>query len=137
MIGALNEYALAVALPSIRDEFGLAVPDVRWVMLCFLIADAVLLIAAGRYGDAVGRRRVMVIGFGIVAVGSIGAAIAPTFALFLVARVIEGIGAGFLFSGLLGIVRDAAPADKIGRAFGLWAFVGAWRYFSAPLLEDC
>jgi len=134
MIGALNEYALAVALPSIRDEFGLAVPDVRWVMLCFLIADAVLLIAAGRYGDAVGRRRVMVIGFGIVAVGSLGAAIAPTFALFLVARVIEGIGAGFLFSGLLGIVRDAAPADKIGRAFGLWAFVGGVAVFLSPLV---
>ena len=134
MIGALNEYALAVALPSIRDEFGLAVPDVRWVMLSFLIADAVLLIAAGRYGDAVGRRRVMVIGFGIVAVGSLGAAIAPTFALFLVARVIEGIGAGFLFSGLLGIVRDAAPADKIGRAFGLWAFVGGVAVFLSPLV---
>ena len=134
MIGALNEYALAVALPSIRDEFGLAVPDVRWVMLSFLIADAVLLIAAGRYGDAVGRRRVMVIGFGIVAVGSLGAAIAPTFALFLVARVIEGIGAGFLFSGLLGIVRDAAPADKLGRAFGLWAFVGGVAVFLSPLV---
>ncbi len=134
MIGALNEYALAVALPSMRDEFALAVHDLRWVMLCFLLADAVLLIAAGRYGDRVGRRRVMVIGFSIVAVGSLGAAIAPTFALFLVARIIEGIGAGFLFSGLLGIVRDAAPADKLGRAFGLWAFVGAIAVFLSPLL---
>ena len=134
VIGALNEFALIVALPTIRTEFGLGVGDARWLVLAFLIADAVVLIAAGRYGDRVGRRRTAMLGLAVIAAGSLGCALVDSFSLLLVFRVVEGVGVGILFSGLLAIITDSAPRDSIGRAFGLWAMIGAVAILVSPVL---
>ncbi|MEY4171509.1 MAG: hypothetical protein RLZ94_2582 [Actinomycetota bacterium] len=134
LLAALNELALNVALPSIGDEFSLDVSAVRWTLLAFLIADAAVLILAGRYGDRVGRRRTSVIGLILIAAGSMICLFAPTFTLLLVGRVVEGIGMGVLFSGLLAIITDAVPRESIGRAFGVWAFIGAIALFVSPVV---
>lgn len=134
LLAALNEFALNVALPSIRDEFGLDLSSVRWTLLAFLIADALVLILAGRYGDRVGRRRTSVIGLAVIVLGSLVCAFAPTFTVLIVGRVIEGIGMGILFSGLLALIADAVPRELIGRAFGLWAFIGALSVLLSPVI---
>ena len=134
LLAALNEFALNVALPSIRDEFGLDLSTVRWTLLAFLIADAAVLILAGRYGDRVGRRRTSVIGLVVIVLGSLVCAFAPTFTVLIVGRVIEGIGMGILFSGLLALIADAVPRELIGRAFGLWAFIGALSVLLSPVI---
>ncbi len=134
MIGALNEYALLVTLPTVRADFGLSVSDARWMLLAFVIADAAVLVLAGRYGDRVGRRRTATIGLALVALGSLACALAPSFALLLAARVVEGVGAGVLFSGLLAIISDAVPKEYAGRAFGLWAAVGAVAVLVSPVI---
>ena len=134
LLAALNEFALNVALPSIRDEFGLDLSTVRWTLLAFLIADAAMLILAGRYGDRVGRRRTSVIGLVVIVLGSLVCAFAPTFTVLIVGRVIEGIGMGILFSGLLALIADAVPRELIGRAFGLWAFIGALSVLLSPVI---
>ena len=134
LLAALNEFALNVALPSIRDEFGLDLSSVRWTLLAFLIADALVLILAGRYGDRVGRRRTSVIGLAEIVLGSLVCAFAPTFTVLIVGRVIEGIGMGILFSGLLALIADAVPRELIGRAFGLWAFIGALSVLLSPVI---
>ncbi len=134
LLAALNEFALNVALPSIRDEFGLDLSTVRWTLLAFLIADAAVLILAGRYGDRVGRRRTSVIGLVVIVLGSLVCAFAPTFTVLIVGRVIEGIGMGILFSGLLALIADAVPRELIGRAFGVWAFIGALSVLLSPVI---
>lgn len=136
MIGALNEFALIVALPVIRSDFGLGVDEARWLLLAFLIADALTLIPAGRYGDRVGRRRTSSLGLVVIAVASLGCAFVPvsSFGLLLVLRVVEGIGAGLLFSGLLAIITESVPRNSIGRAFGLWAMLGAVAVLVSPIV---
>ncbi|MFM9136133.1 MAG: MFS transporter, partial [bacterium] len=94
VIGALNEYALYVATPAVREAFGLPVTSIGWMLLVFLIADAIVLIAAGRLGDRVGRAKVAVTGLALVAIGSLVCAVAPSFPVLLAGRVIEGIGVG-------------------------------------------
>ena len=134
VIGALNEYGLYVATPAVREAFELPVTSIGWMLLVFLIADAIVLIAAGKLGDRVGRAKVAVAGLALIAVGSLICAVAPSFGVILVGRVIEGIGVGALFSGLLAIIADAVPAESRGRAFGLWALIGAFAVFLSPLV---
>jgi MFS family permease len=136
VIGALNEYALSVALPSIRAEFGLTLAEVRWIFLVFLIADAAVLVLAGRYGDRVGVRRTFILGLAILALGSVASAAAPGFTWLLIARAVEGVGAGFLFSGILAVVANSVPRETLGQAFGLWALVGAVAVLLSPLIGD-
>ena len=134
VIGALNEYGLYVAMPAVREAFELPVTSIGWMLLVFLIADAIVLIAAGKLGDRVGRAKVAVAGLALIAVGSLVCAVAPSFSVILVGRVIEGIGVGALFSGLLAIIADAVPAESRGRAFGLWALIGAFAVLLSPLV---
>lgn len=134
IIGALNEFALHVSVPVVRDEFGLEVTQAGWMLIAFLIADAAVLIGAGRLGDRFGRRRIAVIGLGLVVVGSVTCALAPSFPLLLMGRVIEGVGVGAVFSGLLAIIVDAVPANSRGRAFGIWALIGAVAVLVSPVL---
>lgn len=133
IIGALNEFGLHVAAPAIRDEFGVDVSTVGWMLLVFLIADAIVLIAAGRLGDRIGRGRIAAFGLAVVALGSLICAVAPSFSVLLVGRVIEGLGIGAVFSGLLAIIADAVPPASRGRAFGIWALIGACAVLISPV----
>ena len=133
-IGALNEFALLVSIPAVRAEFGLEPHSVGWMVLAFLIADAAVLIAAGRLGDRIGRRRIAVTGLSLVVVGSLLCAVTPSFQLLILGRVIEGFGVGAVFSGLLAIIVDSVPAQSRGRAFGLWALIGACSVLVSPMV---
>ena len=134
IIGALNEFALLVSIPAVRAEFGLEPHSVGWMVLAFLIADAAVLIAAGRLGDRIGRRRIAVTGLSLVVVGSLLCAVTPSFQLLILGRVIEGFGVGAVFSGLLAIIVDSVPAQSRGRAFGLWALIGACSVLVSPMV---
>lgn len=134
LIGALNEFALLVALPSIQEDLGVGSGHVGWTVLAFLIADAAVLIAAGRFGDRFGRQRTAIAGLVLVTIGSAACLISPNFPMLITGRLIEGLGVGILFSGLLAIIVDAVPADSRGRAFGLWAFIGALAVLASPVI---
>jgi len=134
IIGALNEFALLVSIPAVLAEFGLEPHSVGWMLLAFLIADAAVLIAAGRLGDRIGRRRIAVTGLGLAFVGSLLCAVTPSFQLLILGRVIEGVGVGAVFSGLLAIIVDSVPAQSRGRAFGMWALIGACSVLVSPVV---
>ncbi|MDP4673236.1 MAG: MFS transporter [Solirubrobacteraceae bacterium] len=134
IIGAVNEFAISAALPQIRSDLGLQIHQMRWMIMVFLIADAVVLVAAGRLGDRVGRRPVLMVGLAVLTIGSVAAAVSPDYGWLLLARGVEGVGAGMMFSGVLAIVTDVAPPAMLGRAFGLWALVGAFGVLLSPIV---
>jgi MFS family permease len=125
--------AIGVALPNIRDEHDVHLHHLLWVVLAFVLAQAVVLIAAGRVGDRVGRRPVFMAGLAIVALGSLAAAAAPGHGWLVAARIIEGLGAGILISGTFAIVRDAVPVEVLGRAFGLYGLVAGIALLILPV----
>lgn len=127
--------ALGVALPDIRSEHDVHLHQLLWVVLAYSLAQTVVLIAAGRLGDRVGRRRVFLTGLAIVAVGSLAAAAAPGHSWLVTARVVEGLGAGVLISGTFAIVRDAVPVEFLGRAFGLYSLVAGVVLLLVPVIS--
>jgi len=121
--------SLGVALPQVRGEYRVNLHELQWVGVSFLLAQAIILIAAGRVGDRVGRRPVFMVGMVVVALGSVAAAAAPGHGWLVLARIVEGVGAGILVSGSFAIVRDNVSTEMLGQAFGLWAMVagiGGW-----------
>ena len=121
--------SLGVALPQVRGEYRVNLHELQWVGVSFLLAQAIILIAAGRVGDRVGRRPVFMVGMVLVFLGSVAAAAAPANGWLVAARIVEGVGAGILVSGSFAIVRDNVSTEMLGRAFGVWAMVagvGGW-----------
>ena len=69
--------AVNVAFPSIQDDFGVTRSQLSWVISGYNIMVGALLLAAGRYADSIGRRKVFLPGVAIFGLGSLLCALAP------------------------------------------------------------
>lgn len=123
IFGSLDT-ALNIAFPDLVDDFGLTVGDLQWVVVCFVLTYGGLLLAAGQLGDAIGHRRVLSIGAGVSTVAVLACAVAPTFALLLVARVIQGVGTAMVLATAPALVTTGAGEAR-GRAIGVFQTAAA------------
>jgi EmrB/QacA subfamily drug resistance transporter len=95
-----------------------------WILLGYMVITATLLVTFGRISDMFGRVRLYNLGFLIFTIGSILLWLTPSTgsagALELIFfRLIQGVGAGFLFANSTAILTDAFPSDQRGFAMGI------------------
>lgn len=115
---ALLQNLVIPLVPLIQAEFGVTADAASWAMTSWLIAAAVATPTLGRIGDLRGRRTVFLLTIGVVAIGDVLAAIAPSLGVLIVARVLQGIG-GALFPLAFGLLRDALPRERVTGAIGV------------------
>jgi EmrB/QacA subfamily drug resistance transporter len=116
----LNSTMLAVALPGVMDEFHLGAATVATLVSLYLGAVAIALPVSGSLEDRYGARRtflVGVLGFGLA---SLVAALSGSFVLLQVARVLQAAIGALVSTSAAVLVREAAPADRRGEAFGVF-----------------
>ena len=116
----LNSTMLAVALPSIMDEFGIDAVTVSSLVTLYLGAVTIALLASGSLGDRYGQRPVFLIGVVAFALSSLLAAVAPTFEVLALARVCQALSGALISTTSVALVRAIAPPDRRGAAFGLF-----------------
>lgn len=92
-------------LTETQREFGTDQATVTWVLTAYLLSASICTPLLGRFGDAVGKRRMLVLTLTALAVGSLVAALAPSIGWLIAARVVQGAGGGVLPLAF-GIVRD-------------------------------
>src|SRR5262249_42540619 len=80
------DIAVNVALPDITGHFRLALGDVQWLVICYVLVYGSLMLVCGKLGDLLGHRRIFRIGLVISAVGCAACAMAPDWPSFLWAR---------------------------------------------------
>lgn len=125
---------LNVALPAIGQTFHAATAEVQWVMNAFTLPLSALLLTGGAAGDLYGRKRVMLWGILLFTLASILCAAAPSLAIFLGGRALQGLGAAMLLPNSLAILSASFTGEKRGRAVGTWAAAGAIAGAISPLL---
>lgn len=123
-----------LVLPAIADEFGVSLRAVGWVVIVEALIVSALVLPLGGMADALGRRRVMLAGMGIFAVGSLGSGLAPTFGLLIVGRVVMALGNTLVQSIGTGILVAAFPPEERGLALGAQTSAVAVGSASGPLL---
>ncbi len=110
-----------VATPSIHAGLGASGAALQLVVGGYLIAVAMLLITGARLGQAYGYRRVFVAGVSVFTLASLACGLAPDPLALVVARVLQGAGAGVMFpQTFTGIQLHFTGADRI-RAIGRYA----------------
>lgn len=90
-VGPLDT-AVNIALPAIVGSFGLPLEMIQWIIICYVLTYASLMLVAGKLGDRYGRRRIFKIGLTVSCVGLAACSMAPSFELLLPARVAQGLG---------------------------------------------
>lgn len=114
-----------VALPSIRDALEATPSDLAWILSGYALAFGLVLVPAGRLGDARGRRRMFLAGLVVFIVASVAAGIAPSASFLAGARILQGIGSGMLVPQVAGLIQQLFRGEERGRAFGRFGSVVA------------
>jgi EmrB/QacA subfamily drug resistance transporter len=111
---------LAVALPSLRQEFGVSASTVAMLVTLYLGAVVVALPVSGVLGDRFGHRRAFLVGVAGFAASSLLAAAAQAFVMLALARVLQAAAGALVSVSAVALLRMAAADDRRGAAFGLF-----------------
>ena len=110
------DIAVNVALPAITAHFRLALGDVQWLVICYVLVYGSLMLVCGKLGDLFGHRLIFRIGLGVSAVGCAACAMVPDWPLFLWARASQGIGTALALSCTPALATSVYPAAQRLRA---------------------
>ncbi|GGX96386.1 MFS transporter [Streptomyces anandii] len=116
----LDVTIVAVALPSMQRDLGASPSAVQWVVSGYALTFALVLVPAGRLGDAMGRRRIFLCALAGFVLCSAGAGAAPTVTWLVVARLAQGACAGCLAPQNSALIQQMFRGAERGRAFGLF-----------------
>ena len=134
LLASLGTSSANVALPTLALAFGVPFGKVQWVVLAYLLAMTALLVAAGRFGDLIGRRRLFLAGLVLSAVASVACAVAPDLAALVAARSVQGAGAAVLMAMSFALVGEAVPGQRRGAAMGVLAAMSSLGTTLGPAL---
>src|SRR3954452_12733009 len=107
-VASYDAYVVKVAVPAIERRFGASVEAIQWTLTPCLLSVAALLLVAGALADHFGRRRVLAAGLGVMFLGSILCAAAPSISALISARAVQGVGAALVLPTRLALV-DRQP----------------------------
>lgn len=132
-VGPLDT-AVNIAFPAITTAFDLAVTTMQWVVICYVLTYASLLLGCGRLGDVIGHKRVFLFGLGWSAMSVYLCGWAPTFGWFLFFRSMQGLGTALVLSCAPALVTLAFPEAERGKVLGVYTMLSAVASTCGPLL---
>ena len=125
-MSSLDLFIVNLAFPTITRSFrGTDIGSLSWVLNAYTIVFAAVLVPAGRLADRIGRRRLLVIGLAVFALGSAACGVAQGAEVLIAARVVQAIGAGLMVPASLSLVLAAVPAEHRSQAIGTWSALAA------------
>ena len=128
LMASIDMTIVLIAMPSIFRGINIdpftSFQYLLWIMFGYSIVTATLLVTFGRLSDIYGRVKLYNLGFLIFTIGSILLFLTPSTgdagAIELIAfRIVQGVGAAFLFSNSGAIITDAFPENERGKALGI------------------
>ena len=110
------------ALHAIGTSLGGGVSELQWVVSAYTIAFAAFILTAGALGDRIGAKRIFMAGFALFTAASAACALAPSAAILIAARCVQGLAAAILVPNSLALLSHAYADEKArGRAVAVWA----------------
>ena len=125
LLSSLGTSVANVALPNLALAFNASFQAVQWIVLAYLLAITILIVSAGRLGDMIGRRRLLLVGISIFTLASFLCGVAPTLWLLIAARTLQGLGAAVMMALTMAFVGEIVPKEKAGSAIGLLGTMSA------------
>ncbi len=114
-----------IAFPAITASFAIDVSQIQWVVVSYVLTYSVLLLPAGRLGDSYGHGRIMLVGIVTQGVTFAACGLAPSFTLFLLARVSQGASMALIIGTAPALVTLSVSEKRQPRALGVYAMLMA------------
>jgi MFS family permease len=130
----LDGTLITVALPTVAHGLHVKGSATSAVLSAYFGAYALLLIPGGELVDRFGPRRLALTGLVLFAVGAAAGALVSNFTELIIARVIQGAGAGLVSPAALAGAVSGFPAERRGSALGIWGASAGMANLLGPLL---
>jgi EmrB/QacA subfamily drug resistance transporter len=119
LMAALDRNIILIALPAIALDLHTSFLTLIWIVLAYWLVTAAVLLNFGRLSDMFGRVKLYNMGFALFTIGSGLCSISQTGEQLILFRIIQALGAAFLFSNSAAIITDTFPENERARALGL------------------
>ena len=133
LVVIIGNTILNVALPTLQRELDATQGELQWAVDAYILVFAGLLFSWGVIGDRIGRKRVLLIGLSIFAVGSVLAAFSGSPVELIGWRAVMGIGGAAVQPTTLAVITNVFPPRERGRAIGVWAGTAGIAVAGGPL----
>src|SRR5690606_28671118 len=114
----LNETTMAVALRPIMDDLDITASTGQWLTTAFMLTMAVVIPASGFVLQRLGTRITFIIAMGLFSVGTLLAALAPSFSALLAGRVVQASGTAVMMPLLMTTIMTIVPVGRRGQIMG-------------------
>ncbi|MGD0875739.1 MAG: DHA2 family efflux MFS transporter permease subunit [Acidimicrobiales bacterium] len=134
LAGVIDNTVLNTALPTLARVLHAGTSSLQWIVDGYTLCFAALLIPAGALGDRYGRRRSLIGGLVVFALGSLAASFAPNAGVLIADRVLMGLGAAFVMPATLSILNAVFPPRERAQAIAAWSAVAGVGIIIGPTL---
>jgi len=118
-LATFNETYLNIGFTPIMADLGVGVSTVQWLSTAYMLGAAVMVPVSAFMYRRVPTRPLFVVTTAFLVAGSVVGALAGSFAMLLIGRIIQSIGTGMLIPIGMNITLDVAPREKLGTFMGI------------------
>ncbi|WP_245744117.1 DHA2 family efflux MFS transporter permease subunit [Lentzea fradiae] len=133
LLAALDQTIVSTALPTMVADLG-GGAHLSWVVTSYLLAETIMTVLIGKFGDLYGRKKTFVISVVLFLVGSFFAGWSESMGMLIAFRAVQGLGAGGLMVTSTAIIADVVPLRERGKFQGLAGAVFGVATVAGPLL---
>ncbi|HLQ96535.1 MAG TPA: MDR family MFS transporter [Pseudogracilibacillus sp.] len=134
-ITILNQTLLGTALPPIMKDLNITESTVQWLQSVFMLVNGIMIPITAFLIDRFTTRGLFLTAMGLFALGTFIAAIAPTFTVILIGRILQASGAGIMMPLMQTVLFLLFPVNRRGTAMGLFGLVIAFAPAVGPSLS--
>ena len=120
IVAMSSETTVLPAIPEIIVDLGISYEASSWILAAPLVTGAVMTPIAGKLSDTYGKKRILLIIFGIFILGFLIGALTTNFLTLIAARVMMGIGIS-IFPIAFSIIRDKFPPERLAIGQGIFS----------------
>ena len=130
---SIMQLVLATAMPFIVTEIG---GDYLygWIFSSYMLASLLTIPVFSKLADLYGKKKFYLLGMGLFAIGTLYGGLAPSMEHLIIARVIQGLGAGMMIPVSIALISDLFPAEKRGVMIGGLSFIQLLANIVSPVL---
>ncbi|QDP95642.1 MFS transporter [Microlunatus elymi] len=130
----LDSLVVVTAMPQIHRTLGGSASGMAWIVNAYTLVFAAGIVTGAALGDRFGRRRIFLTGLVIFTLASAACAMAPTLAVLIGVRAMQGFGAALLTPVGLALISAAFPPERRGAAVGIWGGIAGVGVAAGPLV---
>ncbi|MFC5464766.1 DHA2 family efflux MFS transporter permease subunit [Lederbergia graminis] len=122
-VSFLNNTLINIALPSIKNEFVISTATVQWLSTGYMLINGILIPASAFFIQRFSNRRLFITAMSLFTLGTLLAALAPSFGVLLAGRMVQASGSAIMMPLLMNVMLTAFPVEKRGTAMGFFGLV--------------